>query len=385
MKRIKASGVYIAYDKIKTPWENWRLERILEKIDHEREFVMKEEDITKAIIEEGWYEKTKRTGQKRTALNVIFTTFNWEDELNNPCGDKVYKPFIPGRFTFADYRDKLQLRKDKGVVCNSGYEIHTTFGCPHSCTYCHIGNALTIMLDIEKFTEKLSTLMKNNPWQKLYKYDNQGDVLTLEPEYRATKNLVEHFANTDKYLMLYSKSDNVDHLLDLDHRGHTIACWTISCDEAAKKYELGAPITDERIEAARKCWVNGYDVRFRFSPIIPIAGWKEKNAEMIEKAFTNVIPEVVCLETLCHLNKQQYSELFTGLAYEPQDPITEYELYSHENRKEIYEFFISEIRKHNKKTKIALCLETERMWKDLGASLNGNPNNFFCCCGAKCA
>lgn len=384
MKRIQARAVYIADDKITSREANWRLERLLEKIDYKDKLVIKEQHIIDAITTEKWYDRTERTGHKRNGLNVIFTTFDWDDKINNPGRKTAYEPFVQGRFAFADYRDKLQLRKDKGAVCNSGYEIHTTFGCPHSCTYCHVGNALTIMLDVEKFIEKLSVLMKNNLWQKLYKYDNQGDVLTLEPEYCATKKIVEHFSRTDKYLMLYTKSDNVDHLMNLDHKGHTLVCWTITCEEAARKYELGAPTMEERIGAARKCWVAGYGVRVRFSPIIPIKGWKEKNAEMIGQVFTNVRPEVVCLETLCHMNREQYDELFMDLEYEPQEEITEYELYSHENRREIYEFFINEIRKHDKKTRIALCLETEKMWQDLGKLLKGAPDNFYCCCGAKC-
>ena len=386
MKATHAPAVYIACDRINTEEEKARVERMLQKISCDRRLTLKSEHITKAMAAEGWYEKGERTGEKRRQNpNIIFTTFDWQDEANDPLKGKAYQAFTPGKFAFADFRDKQQLRAEKGAVCNSGYEIHTAFGCLHSCSYCHVGNALTIMVDIEKFTEKLSSLMQNNPWQKLYKYDNQTDVLTLEPEYGATKKLVELFAATDKTLMLYTKSDNVDHILDLDHKGKTVVCWTMSCSEVAEKYELGAPSLEQRVEAARKCQEAGYGVRIRFSPIIPIENWKEKNAEMIRQIFTKISPSVVSMETLCHMSGRQANALFSNLAIKPSGDAKEYELFKHADRSEIYRFFIEEIRKHNKKVRIALCLETEKMWQELKGLVNGNPNNFYCCCGAKCA
>ena len=386
MKAIHVPEIYVAYDRINTEEEKARLERFLEKISCNKKHTLKSEQLYEALKKERWYDKGERTGEKRqNNPNIIFTTFDWQDETNNPLKGQSYNAFTPGRFAFADFRDKKQLREERGAVCNSGYEIHTAFGCLHSCTYCHIGNALTIMLDIEKFTDKISVLMQNNPWQKLYKYDNQTDILTLEPEYGATKKLVEFFATTDKTLMLYTKSDNVNHILDLDHKGKTIVCWTMSCSEVAEKYELGAPSLEQRVEAARKCQEAGYGVRIRFSPIIPIENWKEKNAEMIEQIFTKIKPTVVSMETLCHMSGKQANALFSNLAIKTKDKITEYELFEHKDRSEIYRFFIEEIRRHDKKVKIALCLETEKMWQELKGIVNGNPDNFYCCCGAKCA
>lgn len=384
MKNISVPHVYIAYDKIRTGEEKERAERLLKKISGTGEARFKEERILEILKAENWYEREHRTGQKREGNpKVVLTAFNWEDEVNRPR--KQYRESLPGRFAFADFRDKKQLRKEKGAVCNTGYEIHTTFGCLHSCAYCHVGNALTIMLDIEKFIEKLGALMVDNPWQKLYKYDNQGDVLTLEPEYGATKKLVEFFAKTNKTLMLYTKSDNVDFLLDLEHNGRTRVCWTISCEDVVEKYEHGAASLEERIEAAGKCQKAGYVVRFRFSPIIPVKNWKEKNAAMIKEALSRINPEVICLETLCHMTREQYDEVFTGLECEPASQITEYELFTHDARREIYKFFIDEIRKYDTDAKVSLCLETEKMWKDLRKLLKGTPDNFYCCCGAQCA
>lgn len=185
--------------------------------------------------------------------------------------------------------------------------------------------------------------------------------------------------------MLYSKSNNVDHILNLEHKGHTIACWTISCNDVAQNFEHGAPSLEERITAAKKCRDAGYRIRFRFSPIIPVKNWEQKNREMIQYVFSEIQPEVVCLETLCHMNPEQFNEIFTDLAYKPQKNTKRYELFSHKKRAGMYWFFINEIRKYDKNVKLALCLETPKMWEEVGQLLNnGTPNNFYCCCGAQC-
>ena len=106
---------------------------------------------------------------------------------------------------------------------------------------------------------------------------------------------------------------------------------------------------------------------------------------MIEKVFSAINPEVVSLETLCHMTKKQSDEIFTDLEYKPQRNVSEYELFSQEERSKMYKFFIKEIRKYNKDAKLSLCLETKQMWDEIGPLLsNGDINNFFCCCGAKC-
>jgi len=385
MKLIQVPAVYIASDRIETNDERGRLKRMLKKIDAKVEVSLEAEHIDEVIRDSEWFSREERTGQRRKGNpNIIFSGFDWKDKKNDPLNPKLRVKSILGRSSFIDLRDANELlRKDK-VLCNSGHEFHTAFGCLHSCSYCHVGDHLTIMLDIEKCIEKLEVFMKKHPNQKLYKYDNQSDIMLLEPEYGATKKLVEFFSETDKYLMLYTKSDNVDFLLDLDHKGQTIVCFTISNDEVAKKYEHGTPSLDERLKAAKKCQEAGYQVRFRFSPIIPVKDWKRKNKEMIAKVFSETKPEVISLETLCHMSREQFDDIFTDLAYAPRKKVSEYELFSHRNRKKMYKFFLEEIRKHDSEVRTALCLETPRMWDNLSKLLKQGSENFYCCCGAGC-
>jgi len=386
MKNIDVPIIYVASDKIKTKDEKDRLQKLLTKIKSKNIIGMPSYSIYDNLLQEGLYKRENRTGLiKYENPIIIFSGFDWKDKINDPNKGRKFIPYEEAQFNFADFRDKKQLLIERGVHCNSGFEIHTAFGCFNSCKYCHIGNTYTIMLDIEKFIENLEVLMNNNPQQKLYKYDNQCDIPDLEPEYGAINKMIKLFAKTDKYLMLYTKSNNLDYLPSFDkHKGKTIVCWTMSCDDVVNDFEIGASSLDERIEAAKICQEKGYKIRFRFSPIIPIKGWKEKNKEMIENIFTKVKPEVICLEMLCHMDKNECNSLFPNLELSLNENITEYGLFSDEEKIKVYNFFIDEIRKHDKDVKLALCLETEKVWNSLKDKLNANPKNFFCCCGENC-
>jgi spore photoproduct lyase len=79
----------------------------------------------------------------------------------------------------------------------------------------------------------------------------------------ATKIFVEYFSQFENhFLMLYTKSNNVDFLLDLHHKGQTLVCWTLNASTQSRIIERDAATMEERIEAARKCQEAGYRVRF---------------------------------------------------------------------------------------------------------------------------
>ncbi len=387
MQTYEVPVIYIVEDMIKTEEQKRRLDRMLKKIKSKTVVRLSNEEL-KGMMVDGWYVKGK-TGMKKTGNpSIIFSSFDWNNPINNPLNLKNCSAFNSGAFAFADFRDNVQLREAKGVVCNSAYEIHSAFGCFHSCDYCHIGNAYSIMLDVEEFVGKVDELSRFNPWQKLYKYDNQTDILLLEPEYGASKKLVEHFSKTDNYLMLYTKSDNVDHLLELEHKGRTIVCFTLSSHLSASNFENGAPSLFNRILAAKKCQSAGYLIRVRFSPIVPIRGWKEEASKLIEMTMANLKPDVISLEMLCHMDYETMCKTMdTGLFDKRFLRFTggnEYELFPHELREEVYKFYIQEIRQWNKDVNLALCLETPKMWKSLKGWLDGDQYNFKCCCGGKC-
>ena len=144
-----------------------------------------------------------------------------------------------------------------------------------------------------------------------------------------------------------------------------------------------------RIRAAQKCQDAGYPVRFRFSPIIPIEGWREENEKMIRQLLSGVRPDIICIQTLTHMSAEQIRRSMDTTHFDDEILSTMEEdakgdmcgPFPHETREMIYRFFLDTIRSYAPEVPIVTCLETPEMWKALGDELKMTPENYVCCCG----
>ena len=234
---------------------------------------------------------------------------------------------------------------------------------------------------------------------RLGRYTDQlaRDCLILEPEYGMCRALVEHYAALkDRYITLFSKSDNVDFLLDLEHKGHTIMLWTLSTPTVSRRIETDTATTEERLAAARKCQEAGYTVRFKFKPVIPIANWRREATDMLEKLFAAVRPDNLSMEMLFFDTVNELKELFDCSLFEPAlfKMLQEHEAagrmtdkmhpFPDAFRAEVYSYYIDEIRRLSPDTRVSLCAETKEMWDRLGPRLRMTSEGFVCNCGPIC-
>jgi len=298
-------------------------------------------------------------------------------------------------------------KRTKGCICHSAWQLHSVSGCPFRCAYCGLGGLNRIFVNMEEYIAHLDALCEMGPFQRLYKWDNQTDVSCFEPEWGASKLLVEYFAHKpDKYLEIYAgKSDNTDNLLSLDHKGKTIIQWSVSARTQSTVFEKETAPWDKRIEAARRCQEAGYIVRFRFSPIVPVKNWEDENAELIELIFARTKPDVI---SLCPFGWMSYADAKSCMdlslldprfvaAMESAAPFIEARGFTsgggrpipHDARAYMLKVLIDEIRKHSKAIPISLCLETVEMWalfeRELGMPMNPEKTNvYYCNCGPMC-
>ena len=335
---------------------------------------------------------------------IVFNAFGWYSDQEVIERRQRY-PHLGADMLLGQrewtFRDRQAMRERYRGVCQSAHELHCAYGCFHGCAYCHIRCVVTIMLNLEEYVEHLDAFIQTVPWLKLFKYDNQTDQICFEPEYGASRIMVTYFARQpDRYLLLYTKSDNVDHLLDLPHEGHTIISWSMSCDRVSREVERNTPDIQQRIDAAERCQNAGYTVRARFSPIVPVADWREQYAESIRRYLARIRPDVITLDVLGWMRAQTMVECLDVQGFDPayrayvEDLVRRgdpergkpycphgKQFFSHELRSEIYRFFIDEIRRHNPNQRIALCMETPEMWDAYGGELGMTPADYVCCCG----
>ena len=319
------------------------------------------------------------------APTVILTAMRW-DEAGS---------LFPG-YGWAETRNGAYERDANGVVCQTAVEIQTIFGCAFDCAYCPYTSVINIACDLENFVQRLEKSFDERPSQQLYKLNNRSDTLCFEPEYGLSALLVRAFAQSgDRQLMLYSKSDNVSHLLELEHKGRTVTCFTLTSPATARLLEPSAPSFEERLAAAAQCAKAGYPVRFRFSPIVPLRGWESELREMVKTMARTVVPELVTLWTLSLTPADELHELMDPAALDPRFLAAAMDQreamrdakgapFPDAYRAEMYRLVAEAIAEYLPRTRVSLCLETPRVVNSLRDRLAMLGNAQVCNCGPRC-
>ncbi len=389
---LRPPAVFYTAEVAGDPLSKTRMERMMARIICDDIRMIESEEVITLSDAMRAEESGKRSGEigRRGDPTILFTNYKWPGgEGRDLPRDDWHRNTLSG-LRWVDFRDRESIRKNRNIVCQSAYELHSAYGCLHHCDYCFLGNTMMVVLNLEELLSHLDRLIEDNPHQGLYKFDNQTDNLCFEPEYGASELFVNYFAGKrGRYLMLYTKSDNVDHLLTLGHGGKTIICWTLTCDAAAQIYEKEAPSMSSRICAAQKCQEAGYPVRFRLSPIIPIEGWREENEKMIRQLLSSVRPDVICIQTLTHMTAEQLRRSMDTTRFDDEILSTMDEgargdrcgPFPHETREMIYRFFLDTISSIAPEVPVVTCLETPEMWRALASELKMTPENYLCCCG----
>ena len=399
MYNTHPQNVYIAEWALRDPRAQERLYRLAAGFGHPNPPVLSPAELAEAADSHGWTSMWRaRKGQADSGRDpdVVLGAYLLDAEelaKNLERYPQLRYPMLGGQGMYG-LRDSSRSRETDQCICQTALEIHCAYGCLHACQYCHIGNVLTIATNLEALTDTLPRLMAENPSTHLWKFDNGTDTICFEPEYGASELMVNYFAQlADDYLLLYTKSDNVDHLLDLDPKGQTLISWSLAGPRAAELIEKRAPSMAARLDAMHKAQQAGYHVRARLSPICPIEGWQDELKTLVEQLFAHCQPELITMDILGWMNARQMQEAIDISLFEPkfrqfveeqaQLPPGRHKkhLFPHEWRAEIMRHALKEIRRVSPKTPVSICMETLDMWRDMGDELGMTPDRYACCCG----
>ncbi len=303
----------------------------------------------------------------------------------------VFTPWLPERMAwYYHWRDEAGTH---GGVCQTALELNLVDGCPFRCAYCGFGRRIIFSLDVERFAAGLDGIFARYPAQRLYKYSNMTDLPPFEPELDAIPPLVERFAREQgRYLMLFTKSDNLAPLEQLDHRGHTIVSWSISCETVSREIEKRTAPMQARIASMRRMQRAGYLVRARLSPIVPVANWKAEYMAMLELLFSQTAPDLVTLELLGWMTVDDLiailpRELLDVQALAAAEAACQ-ELanvmwgpFTQATHEQVYQFLIETVQRLSPGTPVAVCHGTPATWATLGEVMQMSPNGYLCNCG----
>ncbi|MCP4643336.1 MAG: hypothetical protein GY851_23010 [bacterium] len=297
-----------------------------------------------------------------------------------------------GAFHWARYNlDGDPNQHDK--VCRPCWRIHLAEGCLHRCAYCNYGGLLVTMVNVEEYCDHLGEIIRRHPWQKTYLLDDDADPPGLEPELGCLGPLIEYFGTLDdRYLIIHTKTWNTHWMRDLRHNGNTIIVWSISGPTQSRQIEPVTGTTERRIEAARVAQEAGYQIRYKFKPIIPVKNWREDAEHAVRLLFERTNPDVISLCTYmwrpvqdlkAHLPVDLLEPAYVRAAEESEEEVanTTTKPFPEWVRAEIYEHYLREIRKYDPDIPVSLSTESFDMWKRFEDLLGATATNYVCGCG----
>jgi spore photoproduct lyase len=266
-------------------------------------------------------------------------------------------------------------------------------GCFYMCDWCYLkltyraaSPFITVKVQYDLIKEKIIKRVNEAETPIMFNSGELADSLSLEHLTGAAQEFIPLFATLKNgYLFMLTKSTNVDSILDLEHNGHTVIAWSMNNAEVSRRFEIGAPCFEDRLEAAYKVQKAGYPLRLRLDPILPFNGWKEAYAETVKRIYQKVSPERMTLGTLRFeggFYNMRNRLLSTGDAlkeyidhlepmFEPKAfagskrPKSGKYSFPADKRVEIFTYIINEIRKYSDCT-IALCKESAEVWDSTG-------------------
>ena len=273
-----------------------------------------------------------------------------------------------------------------GIVCPEFMEVKPFNGCNYSCSWCYlngtyrfnkdergvlIGKSPTFK-DVNKVEEHIQKAMEAIEEPTLFNCGEVSDAL-LFPwmlEQHVIPIFKKSFKEKGHKLLLLTKDTNIGFLYNTKSQDCVIMAFSVNAEFVSSTWEERAPHPWKRLEAARKVSEWGYTVRLRIDPMVPVEDWQTGYRELVDNIMKYVPnAEVITIGSLRMMttNLRICEELGNDTTYKSylgEKTSRDYRVPA-ATRIEMFDFVINELRTKGFKGHIALCKETEEVWKAL--------------------
>ena len=285
----------------------------------------------------------------------------------------------------SSFVGRFDGRLGPNVRCCPYYKlVPLSNGCPYFCTYCYLAFVyrnyapfIKININYDTMFRQIRKTLAGAGGKVSFNMGEMLDSLALDHITNLTTMLVPFFAGLSRgFLMLLTKSSNIENLLAIEPNDQTVVSWSLNSRRMIDHYELGTAGLSERIDAARACQQHGYRIRIRIDPGILHPDWQADYADLLEKTLTIVKPENITLGMLRLL--PGHFRLAAGAYGNRAGKLQDHNFvrgasdrklrYPPKQRIEFYTHLIDVIRSFDKEVSISLCRETPEIWstfKDL--------------------
>jgi len=271
--------------------------------------------------------------------------------------------------------DKTPLpQRQINVVCPHFLELKWAYGCPYDCAWCYLKGTFRfrpngtspvvkpyekIELHTQKFLEEARTpeILNTGEIADSLMHENVGLPFS--------KFIITIFETQEFHKVLFlTKSSNVKNLLEIEPHNQVIISFSLNAVPVAQRWEK-APSVLKRIEAAKKVFEAGYEVRIRIDPVVPIENWQEHYLELVDIIFQNFMPERITLGSLRGLQSTVNGCTDKSWVKYLKESSNWGKKIDFKTRYIMYSTIIQQLKTKYNFKRIALCKETVQMWNIL--------------------
>ncbi len=284
----------------------------------------------------------------------------------------------------AEHRSAVRFSDEGGNACPNYWHFSPYGFCPYGCHYCYLAGTqgvwfsptVKIYLNLEEIQAEVDRQANRLGRPTAFYLGKLQDGLALDPLTGYARTMVPFFAgHRHARMVILTKCDEVENLLDLDHAGRTILSWTVNAPEVARLFEHNTPGVAARLDAMQRAAGAGYPVRAVLMPILPLAGWRETYGRFLAALLDAAPLSRITLGSICsYPQAKRLMELKLGRenaistlldCRQPKSGDGRLR-FSRAAREEVYRGLVECIRRRRPDLEIGLCLEDEPMFAALG-------------------
>ena len=269
----------------------------------------------------------------------------------------------------------------KGQICCNYYVVNFATNCHLDCSYCILQGYyennpfITFFVNTDDLLAELDAVFSEDP-TRLFRVGTGEftDSLAMDDITEFSKIVVPFFANRpNATLELKTKSDLIENLLTLDHRGRVSVAWSVNAPRRISSEEPKTATLDERLRAAARCQDAGYQIGFHFDPIFYYPGWEAEYHGVIEQMFDVVRPENVSWISLGGFRYAPELKPIIRRRF-PESQILCGEFISCADGKmrylkpirlEIYRSMLAKIHRYGRHIPVYLCMDSPQVWRQV--------------------
>jgi len=248
------------------------------------------------------------------------------------------------------------------------YQLPLVSGCMGQCEYCYLNTRLgdkpfiKVHVNIEEILDQAQKYIdERKPEITIFEGAATSDPVPVEPYTHSLKKAILFFGNNENARFRFvTKYNDIDTLLNLEHKGHTEIRFSLNTDTVINSYENFTVSLDKRIEASIKVAESGYPMGYLIAPVFIYPNWKEDYRDLlakVKKSLPNSLKYPVSFEVISHrytsTAKKRILQIFpeTNLPMNDEERKFKYGqfgygkyVYSNESMEDIKQFFNDELK-----------------------------------------